>query len=515
MEANVTCQSCRQPLQLDPSLLGIQQSQYMLISSSLPNPPPPSPLSRLDRITQLHAPSSSKQAYLAVTSSPSPSSSRPSPHKPSRLTPADSFVLLPPSANLPSSSSSSTTPTTPSFASSSTANTPTNKEEKPTKQTLITSLLELVSSRTDTDHPLCSECARLLQEVLKERLEDVKRERDGYIAFERKFKGAENGGRKGEEEVEGLRRRVEELKQTHLSSLSSLLTSESNLSTLQTQLSSLETQSSDLASQELLFLTQHNTLARKHDEVLGLKNSERTQYALELRELERLEGVNVWSEVFCIGVSSSSAAGGGGRMGNIGGLRLGKGGGRGGVGGMVDWPEINAAWGLTIFCLQSIARRVEFTFETYRLVPLGSFSRIEDVDGKNSYELHGSSDLVSRFLQNRRFETAMVAFLECLRQLVEFARQEELAKGTAAGNKFAASLGKYRITKDKIGEPNREVSIKVGYAPSSALSSSSSSSSSSTGEEGWTRACRYMLQTLHLLVEWSSRREKERVGGGK
>lgn len=58
---------------------------------------------------------------------------------------------------------------------------------------------------------MCSECARLLQEVLKERLEDVKKERDGYIAFERKYKGMEGGGRKGKEEVEALRKRLEEV----------------------------------------------------------------------------------------------------------------------------------------------------------------------------------------------------------------------------------------------------------------------------------------------------------------
>lgn len=130
-----------------------------------------------------------------------------------------------------------------------------------------------------------------------------------------------------------------QLKSHHSTSLATLLQSESTLSALKTQLSTLETQSSLLANQELLFLTQHNTLALKHDEVVSLKNSERTQYALELRELERLEGVNVWSEVFCIGVGGHGSGGGGGRMGNIGGLRLGKGGGggrAGGGGGMVS-----------------------------------------------------------------------------------------------------------------------------------------------------------------------------------
>jgi hypothetical protein len=167
-------------------------------TASLPAQPVPSPLSRQDRLAQLHAPATSKQAYISATSSRTPQSAR-------LPGPAESFVLLPPSAAVPTSS-----PVKSSFPSaSSPTSTTAAKEEKPTKQTLISSLLELVSSRTDTDHPLCSECARLLQEVLKERLEDVKKERDGYIAFERKYKAVENGGRKSDEDVEALRKRLE------------------------------------------------------------------------------------------------------------------------------------------------------------------------------------------------------------------------------------------------------------------------------------------------------------------
>jgi hypothetical protein len=58
---------------------------------------------------------------------------------------------------------------------------------------------------------------------------------------------------------------------------------------------------------------------------------------------------------------------------------------------------------------------------------MGSFSRIEKTTGdKSSYELHGSGDLhLGRLLQNRRFDFAMVAFLECLKQITDFARQQD------------------------------------------------------------------------------------------
>ena len=58
---------------------------------------------------------------------------------------------------------------------------------------------------------------------------------------------------------------------------------------------------------------------------------------------------------------------------------------------------------------------------------MGSFSRIEKTTGdKSSYELYGSGDLhLGRLLQNRRFDFSMVAFLECLKQITDFARSQD------------------------------------------------------------------------------------------
>jgi beclin 1 len=64
---------------------------------------------------------------------------------------------------------------------------------------------------------------------------------------------------------------------------------------------------------------------------------------------------------------------------------------------------------------------------SYRLVPMGSFSRIERTVGdKTTYELHGSGDLhFGRLLHNRRFDFAMVAFLECLKQLMDYIKTQD------------------------------------------------------------------------------------------
>ena len=43
----------------------------------------------------------------------------------------------------------------------------------------------MLSSRTSISHPLCTECTSLLQSELQKQLEELGRERDAYIAFER------------------------------------------------------------------------------------------------------------------------------------------------------------------------------------------------------------------------------------------------------------------------------------------------------------------------------------------
>lgn len=115
-------------------------------------------------------------------------------------------------------------------------------------------------------------------------------------------------------------------------------------------------------------------------------------HAANTLELSKLSRTNVYNDAFCIGHD--------GVFGTINGLRLGR------VPNVpVELSEINAAWGMTVLLLNTIARKVGFSFERYaywscpshqtygssfswKLVPMGSFSKIERIGGdKASYEL--------------------------------------------------------------------------------------------------------------------------------
>lgn len=121
------------------------------------------------------------------------------------------------------------------------------------------------------------------------------------------------------------------------------------------------------------------------------------------------------------------------------GLRLGRGDG-------VEWSEVNAALGLSLLLMYTLAKKLDFTFVGFELVPLGSFSRIDRIEGKSSrfmaigmertrYELYakgpltgfrfGSSDLKGFLFWNRKFDLGLQAFLDCLLQLGEYIEAQD------------------------------------------------------------------------------------------
>ena len=69
----------------------------------------------------------------------------------------------------------------------------------------------------------------------------------------------------------------------------------------------------------------------------------------------------------------------------------------------VDWPEINAALGLAALLLATIAAnpRNDLVFSQYRIIPMGSFTKIGKIDDKYEYALY--NDASFRLMGNRGF----------------------------------------------------------------------------------------------------------------
>lgn len=88
------------------------------------------------------------------------------------------------------------------------------------------------------------------------------------------------------------------------------------------------------------------------------------QLAYAQSRLDKLKKTNVFNATFHIWHS--------GHFGTINKFRLGR-----LPSEPVDWSEINAAWGQTALLLTSLARKMNLTFQRYKIVPYGNHSYVE------------------------------------------------------------------------------------------------------------------------------------------
>ncbi|KAK8865977.1 hypothetical protein IAR55_001127 [Kwoniella newhampshirensis] len=522
------CQRCHQPLILDPSIVSLTPAQYSSIASALPKPSPPSDISPSERLKAL-PPSSRPAARVWAEANNLPFSTPGAGPSTSRSV-AESFILLSDSALIPAP---------PKPDRSSMVSIPSSSPIPPHTQHLAAQLHSILSAKTDISHPLCTECTTLLTTEFQKKAEELGRERDAYLAFEQgiqrnrekirsgrsssiKVEGDSDEGL-GEDDIEGtdaeweeLIKKKKELEEEEERLVSVLEEKEKELDQVKTEAERVRADEEEVEREENEYLLSHSFLSTHLEHLKSSLSTAQTHLLLSRSLLTHLESTNVYNDAFQIGNVPLTPNSGGISVGTINGLRLG---GRP----VVDWEEINAAWGLVALCLDRIADKVGCVFETYKIVSLGSFSRIEELPpSKGSYELYASSDLSpARLLQNRRFNHAMVALLDCLRQLIEFGKRE--GKGWAKGN---IEIHKDRISNHSIRLPGissmpltlpsmsimglggTSSTTTTTTTPSSNTSASASGGGDSTAEEGWTWACKSILQVLKrvLLVESEANR---------
>ncbi|BGP16869.1 Vacuolar protein sorting-associated protein atg6 [Rhodosporidiobolus nylandii] len=371
------------------------------------------------------------------------------------LNPTDSFVVLTESVLGPPPASPASAPAAP-VDSSSASSSPSAADPTALTPRLqqLSHLYSLLSSTSSVDHPLCTECTEVLLGLMAKELDEGRKERDRLVGFEREvLKRREDAKREGaptgEKQREALEKDVAKLKKAETHAIAELKAVEAKKVALAEEAKLLDEEEAQLAKEEADFWTAHSLYLLKRDELLDRESALAQRLASAQKDLEKLERTNVYNDVFCIGQEGGFATINGLRFGRLPGVQ-------------VDWPELNAAWGHTLLLLLTLSRKFGLReFRGYRLVACGSFSRVEQVGrdgGVTSLELYGSSDLsVTRLLHNRRFDQAMVGFLECLRQLVEWV-----------------------IVKDRIGD----VSIKLQFG----------------SDEAWTRALRHLLLDLKILL---------------
>jgi beclin 1 len=359
-------------------------------------------------------------------------------------------------------------------------------------------MFEILSARSDIDHPICVECTELLVDGLQKRLGVATRERDAYVDYLRRA----NTDVPSSEDVKAADAALKAAKKAETAAISDLEKLEAEKAGLDAQLAALEAEARQLDQEENEFWRDRNAFNSTLTEFQNERDALTTRYAHDAQVLNQLQRRSVYNDTFNITHDNHFAT--------INGLRLGR-----LPSPYVDWPEINAAWGQTCLLLATLAERLNYKFQGYELHPMGSTSTISKLEVKGSgsvaesrqtstanspsvlrqrLELYSSGDFPINFgFLHRKFDTAMVAFLECLRQLGEFVENQ----GIHAGSSLSVGMGgpgvkmPYEIRKDRI----HDQSIKLAL----------------NKEESWTKACKYTLTCCKYLLAHANNVESIRA----
>ncbi len=382
-----------------------------------------------------------------------------------------------------------------------------------------TRLFEILSSRSDIDHPICIECTDLLLSSLQSRLSTSTKERDAYINFLKSLTNTVPTPA----DVSKAQSMLTASSTAEARAFTELVSLEMERASLDSEIAKLEAESVALDDEEQSFWRSRNAFALTLSSFQNERDALNAAYDHDAQQLERLQRTNVYNDTFCISHD--------GHFGTINGLRLG----RLPPPHNVDWTEINAAWGTASLLLVTVADKLGFTFKGYRIKPMGSTSKIEKLEYLaslssatqssaittppanppsqpsqqpkiTSLDLFSSGDLiVGRMFLHRRIDAGMVAFLECLRQLGEFVETGAGSMSSSLANSVGKAAGQgghqggevvsngevsrgpplpYTIYKDKIGD----ASIRLGASQ----------------DEAWTRACKYALTCCKFLLAHAS-----------
>lgn len=343
----------------------------------------------------------------------------------------------------------------------------------------VNRLFEILSARSDIDHPVCVECTDMLVDGLQKKLEGALKERDTYVKHLKTIQSSQPSTA----DAKAWKDALNKAEKDKVAAMDELKKLESEKETLDSEILALEEESRQLDKEEEIFWRDRNAFATKMAEFQSERDSINVKFSNDSQLLEKLQRSNVYNDTFCISHDGSFAT--------INGLRLGRLSNK-----PVDWSEINAAWGHALLLLVTVADKLGYKFQGYDPQPMGSTSKIVRFETsspassrlgsrpihpppkKHVLELYSSGDMpLGLTFMHRKFDNAMVGFLELVRQLGIFVYQQTEPSGAPL------SLP-YKIEGDKIGD----TSIKLGIAQ----------------DDGWTKACKLTLTCCKFLLAHAS-----------
>lgn len=246
---------------------------------------------------------------------------------------------------------------------------------------------DTLSSQSEADHPLCSECAKAWFAHMSEVVEEQKRTRELLVEYEKDVKARKT---ELDERNKWLEDDTARLEKEEKKLIEQLLKMEKEKDSLDEELRQLDEEERALEAEEVeyasttrayihvlradvrsppcRFWQEHSRYLAEYNTQVETSRSLLLSYNSALSTLEKLQKTNVYADAFNIGHDGGLATINGLRFGRLPAVQ-------------VEWGEINAAWGCTLLLLKTIARKLSYEISGYRLIPMGSFSRIEKLAG--------------------------------------------------------------------------------------------------------------------------------------
>ncbi|KAK9387020.1 autophagy protein Apg6-domain-containing protein [Lipomyces mesembrius] len=157
-------------------------------------------------------------------------------------------------------------------------------------------IFDIVSSKTDLDQPICSECMELLVEGLKQQYIEIVRDRDAYAEF---LKQVQNETPSPEVQA-AAEKELAEISKQQEEVIAELRKAEEERKKVEAEIEELEKQSKQLSSEEEHFWATRNKFSQELEEFLNERDAVKMQYAHDSELLEKLKKTNVYSDIFAI-----------------------------------------------------------------------------------------------------------------------------------------------------------------------------------------------------------------------
>lgn len=267
-------------------------------------------------------------------------------------------------------------------------------------------IFDIISSKYDIDYPVCNDCAISLSNSMKHKYETLNNEKEVYLQF---LKNLTSQNRPSKGKIELTLEELETLKQNENELMQQIESEDKLHEELNKEINSLSMEIDELKSKELERCKLQNQLHMENTERLNTIDKLQNEFNSNMDFLDNLRKTNVFDNFFEISTN--------GQFSTINGLRLGclsdvK----------VTWHEINASLGHITLLLSTCLNILDFNLQDYKLIPMGSNSKIEiyKTNKKLVYQLYSTSEFSLTNLFSHPLDDGMSALLKVIKQIGDY-----------------------------------------------------------------------------------------------